>query len=109
MEHIHPGQHGSTFAGNPLGCAVAMEALSVLKEENMIENAFVLGNHLRKRLETLVSEGSLITLVRGRGLLNAIVVDHDHPKLQGHTAYDICKVFKKRGKNIFNVFNYVFV
>eukprot|EP01080_Neovahlkampfia_damariscottae_P008725 gene8725-673_t len=98
MEHIHPGQHGSTFAGNPLGCAVAMEALSVLKEENMIENAFVLGQHLRERLNTLVeSKDSLITLVRGRGLLNAIIVNHDHPQLKGHTAYDICKVFKTRG------------
>lgn len=69
---IQPGQHGSTFGGNPLGVTVAMAALDVLVEEKLAEKAFVLGERLRKNLKTLPP--SLISAVRGRGLLNAIDV-----------------------------------
>ena len=69
---IRPGQHGSTFGGNPLGVSVAMAALDVLVEENLAEKAFVLGERLRKNLKTLPS--NLVSDVRGRGLLNAIDV-----------------------------------
>jgi ornithine--oxo-acid transaminase len=97
MQHIHPGQHGSTFAGNPLGCAVSMEALRVLQEEGMIENAFIQGEYLREKLETLIKKDSLVKLVRGKGLLNAIVIDQEHESMEGKTGYDICKVFKSKG------------
>ncbi|KAJ3295358.1 ornithine aminotransferase [Borealophlyctis nickersoniae] len=90
---IRPGEHGSTYGGNPLGCAVAIAALEVLKEENLAEKADALGKKFRKALEDLKSP--LITKVRGKGLLNAIVIvsPPDHPNL----AYHICLLLKKHG------------
>jgi ornithine--oxo-acid transaminase len=71
---IKPGQHGSTYGGNPLGCKVAIAALKVLEEENLAQNAERLGNILRSEISKRVPK-DIIKLVRGRGLLNAIVID----------------------------------
>lgn len=88
---IKPGEHGSTYGGNPLACAVAMEALQVLKDENLAENAFRLGEILRKELRLISSP--LIQQVRGKGLLNAIVIEEQ----DNFTANDVCYAFKDRG------------
>lgn len=91
MLNIKPGEHGSTYGGNPLACAVAMEALQVLKDEQMAENAEVMGAYLRSSLEALQSP--FIQLVRGRGLLNAIVINHQNPE----AAWDYCLALKDNG------------
>ncbi|KAJ3041044.1 ornithine aminotransferase [Rhizophlyctis rosea] len=88
---IRPGEHGSTFGGNPLGCAVAMAALEVLKEERFAEKADALGKTFRKALEDLNSP--MIAKVRGKGLLNAIVIN----EIGGKTAWHICLLLKHRG------------
>ena len=92
MLTIQPGEHGSTYGGNPLACAVAMEALKVLVEEHMAENAFRLGNILRTELNHIPTD--LIQLVRGKGLLNAIVIDceEDSP-----LAWNICLKLRDHG------------
>lgn len=95
MEVIHPGQHGSTYGGNPLACAVAIAALEVIKEENLAENAFAMGNLFRQRLQSeLVEKCDRVTLVRGKGLLNAIVIN-DSP--ESSTAWDICIKLAENG------------
>jgi ornithine--oxo-acid transaminase len=91
MLNIHPGQHGSTYGGNPLACAVAMEALKVLKEEKMAENAEAMGILLRAELEKL--ENDHIRLVRGKGLLNAVVISHNDPQ----AAWKLCLQLKENG------------
>lgn len=91
MLNIHPGQHGSTYGGNPLACAVAMEALTVLKEEKMAENAEAMGTLLRSELEKL--ENAHIHLVRGKGLLNAVVISHTDPE----AAWKLCLQLKENG------------
>ncbi len=85
---IKPGEHGSTFGGNPLACAVAMEALKVVEDEKLAENAEALGKIFRARMEVLKNKRpDLVTLVRGKGLLNAIVInDSENSK----TAWNIC-------------------
>ncbi|KJA25009.1 hypothetical protein HYPSUDRAFT_76297 [Hypholoma sublateritium FD-334 SS-4] len=94
---IQPGEHGSTYGGNPLGCAVAMTALNVLVEERLAERAFVLGEFFRTAVRDLKSP--LIKEVRGRGLLNAIVIDEASSKKQGkgRTAWQFCLLLKSRG------------
>ncbi len=87
MMTIKPGEHGSTYGGNPLACAVAMEALQVLKDEKMAENAEALGQQFRAAMEALKAKTDKIVLVRGKGLLNAIVIN-DHE--DSHEAWDIC-------------------
>jgi len=77
MMNIKPGEHGSTYGGNPLACVVAMTALQVLKDENMEENATIMGQLLRDELATLKSP--FIKTIRGKGLLNAIVIEHKNP------------------------------
>ena len=72
MLTLRPGEHGSTYGGNPLGCAVAMAALEVLREERLAENAALMGERLRAGLAAIGSDA--VTMVRGRGLLNAIVI-----------------------------------
>jgi ornithine--oxo-acid transaminase len=91
MMTIKPGEHGSTYGGNPLACAVAVAALQVLKEENMVQNAFAMGKLLRDELQKLNSP--LIKLIRGRGLLNAIVINHPNPD----AAWELCLLMKENG------------
>lgn len=94
MMNIRPGEHGSTYGGNPLACAVAMEALSVLRDENLAENAENLGNQFRSAMQALQSKTSLITAVRGRGLLNAIVIDTTE---ESSAAWNICLQLAEKG------------
>ncbi len=94
MMTIKPGEHGSTYGGNPLACAVAMEALQVLKDDKMAENAEMLGQQFRQAMEDLKAKTDKIVLVRGRGLLNAIVIN-DHE--DSHEAWDICVRMAKLG------------
>lgn len=91
MEVIKPGEHGSTFGGNPLACKVAIAALEVIKEEKLAENAERLGKILRRELEAIDTD--MITLVRGKGLLNAIVIK---PK-NGKEAWDVCLKLRDNG------------
>jgi ornithine--oxo-acid transaminase len=94
MLTIRPGEHGSTYGGNPLACAVAIEALNVLVDENLAENAERMGRIFRARMEQLKSRSSLVELVRGKGLLNAIVIK---PFGDQKTAYDVCISMKDNG------------
>lgn len=91
MMNIHPGEHGSTYGGNPLACAVAMKSLAVLKEEGMAENAEAMGQILRAELQNLQSP--YITNIRGRGLLNAIVIQHPNPE----ASWDFCLALMENG------------
>lgn len=91
MMQIKPGEHGSTYGGNPLACAVAMKALEVLRSEKMAENAASMGALLRSELEKLHSP--LIKLVRGKGLLNAIVINHPDPEV----SWELCLHLKELG------------
>lgn len=91
---IKPGEHGSTFGGNPLACKVAMAALQVLKDENLAENADRLGKLFRAEMNKLVDKFDLMTLVRGKGLLNAIIIK---PTKEGKTAWDVCVALKENG------------
>ena len=94
MMCIRPGEHGSTFGGNPLACVVAKSALEVVKEENLVENAFLRGHQFRDRLKNLGEESEFVKKVRGKGLLNAIVIDDDE---DSSTAWDICIKMKDNG------------
>lgn len=91
MLTIKPGEHGSTYGGNPLACVVAITALEVLREENMAENATVMGELLRKELAALQSP--LVTTIRGKGLLNAIVIASENPE----AAWNLCLCLKENG------------
>ncbi len=91
MLNIRPGEHGSTYGGNPLACAVATSSLQVLVEEKMTENAAEQGELFRKLLAELASP--LIKTIRGKGLLNAIVIDHPHPD----AAWEICLQMMQHG------------
>lgn len=93
MLSIEPGTHGSTYGGNPLGCAVALKALEIVEKEKMVERAEQLGQHFRRSLEQLKSP--LIKTIRGKGLLNAIVIDES--QTGGHSAWDLCMLFKEKG------------
>ncbi len=93
MLTIGPGEHGSTYGGNPLGCAVAMTALAILKDENLAENSEILGELFRTEMRRLQQECDLITTVRGRGLFNAIVIKEK----EGKTAWDVCLQFAEKG------------
>ena len=93
MLTIKPGEHGSTYGGNPLACAVAMEALKVLKDEKLSENSEALGIIFRDEMNRLKNESDLITDVRGKGLFNAIVIK----ELNGKTALDVCLKFAENG------------
>lgn len=91
MLQIKPGEHGSTYGGNPLACAVAMKALEVIKSEKMVENSFKMGEILRAELANLNSP--FIASIRGRGLLNAIVIKHENSE----AAWDLCLHLKALG------------
>ncbi|PHH88342.1 hypothetical protein CDD83_7672 [Cordyceps sp. RAO-2017] len=90
---VEPGTHGSTYGGNPLGCAVSIRALELIEEEGMTANAERLGNVFRDGLAALKSP--VIKAVRGKGLLNAIVIDES--ATSGRTAWDLCLLLKKKG------------
>ncbi|HBK71437.1 MAG TPA: ornithine--oxo-acid transaminase [Flavobacteriaceae bacterium] len=94
MQVITPGTHGSTFGGNPLSSAVAIAALEVVKEENLAENAEKLGKLFRDGMQELIKQTNLVKLVRGKGLLNAIVIDDAE---ESSTAWDICMALKENG------------
>ena len=87
MNVIKPGQHGSTFGGNPVAAKVAMTALEVVRDEKLAQNARYLGDLFRSRMQVLVDKYSILSLVRGKGLLNAIVIN-DSP--ESSTAWDFC-------------------
>jgi ornithine--oxo-acid transaminase len=94
MNTIKPGEHGSTFGGNPLACAVTMEALQIVKDENLSQNAQKMGEIFRSRMEMLVDKFDIIKLVRGKGLLNAVVINDSEA---GDTAWNICMKLKEKG------------
>ncbi len=91
---IRPGEHGSTFGGNPLAAAVVMEALQVVKDERLADNATRLGKVFRDRMNALTKKSDLIKLVRGKGLLNAIVINDSE---ESETAWNLCLAFAKNG------------
>ncbi|CBN75232.1 ornithine aminotransferase [Ectocarpus siliculosus] len=93
MLTVKPGQHGSTYGGNPMACRVATAALEVLREEGMAENACLMGERLRAGLRSLNAPG--VELIRGRGLLNAVVVKDDRG--DGTKAWDMCLDLKEKG------------
>jgi len=91
MLTIKPGQHGSTFGGNPLGCKVAVAALEVIKEEKLSENAYAMGIKFRDGLKAM--DLPMMTTIRGKGLMNGVVIE----PFNGHMAYDVCLKLKENG------------
>ncbi|PKR81318.1 ornithine--oxo-acid transaminase [Brumimicrobium salinarum] len=94
MGVIKPGQHGSTFGGNPLAAKVAVAALEVIKNENLAENAYKMGELFRKEMNRIIDKTDLVTKVRGKGLLNAILINDTE---DSSTAWDICMALKENG------------
>lgn len=94
MLTIKPGEHGSTYGGNPMAAAVAIESLQVLLDENLADNAENMGVIFRERMNDLMQKSTLVTEVRGKGLLNAIVIA---PFGNGKTAYDVCLMLNDNG------------
>ena len=94
MLTIKPGEHGSTYGGNPLACAVAMAALQVVEDEQLSENAAYLGEIFRAKMRQMIEKTDLVTLVRGKGLLNAIVIDDTE---ESETAWNICLKLAENG------------
>ena len=90
---VKPGEHGSTFGGNPLACKVGIASLKVLVEEKLAENAERLGAIFREELKAFEKDHEMVDLVRGKGLLNAVVIK---PK-NGKTAWDVCLALKENG------------
>jgi len=94
MNVIKPGQHGSTFGGNPVGSKVAIAALKVIEEENLIQNARKSGVLFRKEMQRIIDGSDLVTTVRGKGLLNAIIINDTE---QSKTAWNLCVALKDNG------------
>jgi len=94
MMCIKPGEHGSTFGGNPLACVVAIAALDVIKNEKLSENAESLGNLFRKEMNRIIKGTKLVSAVRGKGLLNAIIINDTQ---ESETAWKLCCQLKKNG------------
>ena len=94
MLTIKPGEHGSTYGGNPLACQVAIAALKVIKDEDLCKNSELMGEYFRTELKKYISKSKTVKLVRGKGLLNAIVIN-DHP--ESDTAWKICLNLKENG------------
>jgi ornithine--oxo-acid transaminase len=91
MLTLKPGEHGSTYGGNPLASKIAIAALKILQEEKMVENAMMMGELLRRELNAIQSRH--IGIIRGKGLLNAIVIDH----VEKEAAWQLCLELKKNG------------
>jgi len=94
MNVIKPGQHGSTYGGNPMACAVAMEALSIVEDEELMVRARTLGERFRESMQKLVDQEPLLKLVRGKGLLNAVVVNDTE---DSDTAWRLCLALAENG------------
>ena len=94
MNVIRPGNHGSTFGGNPIAAVVAVAALEVVKDENLAENAFELGELFRSEMNKYIETSSIVSLVRGKGLLNAIIINDDE---DSDTAWNICLALRDNG------------
>ncbi|WCO03013.1 ornithine--oxo-acid transaminase [Psychroserpens ponticola] len=94
MNVIRPGNHGSTFGGNPIAAAVAIAALEVVKDEDLAENAFQLGELFRSELNKFIETSSIVNQVRGKGLLNAILINDDE---ESDTAWNICLALRDNG------------
>ena len=94
MNVIKPGQHGSTFGGNPIAAAVAIAALEVVEDEKLAENAEAMGNLFREKLNEYIAKSTIATLVRGKGLLNAVLINDTE---DSSTAWDICVALKDNG------------
>ena len=94
MEVIQPGQHGSTFGGNPMACTVAKEALEVIRDEKLTQNARKLGIKFRNAMQSYIDSSSIVLSVRGRGLLNAIVINDSE---ESKTAWNICLKLMENG------------
>jgi ornithine--oxo-acid transaminase len=94
MGVIHPGQHGSTFGGNPVAAAVAVAALEVVQDENLAANARKLGILFREKMNEYIKSSSIVSLVRGKGLLNDIVINDTD---ESETAWNICVALKDNG------------
>jgi len=94
MNVIKPGQHGSTFGGNPIAAAVAIAALEVVTDEKLAENATYLGNIFREKLDNYIQTSTIATLVRGKGLLNAVVINDTE---ESDTAWNICMALRDNG------------
>lgn len=94
MDVIEPGCHGSTFGGNPIAASVAMAALEVVRDENLAKNAFKLGVLFREKLNEYIKTSHIVKLVRGKGLLNAIVINDSE---EGNTAWNICLALRDNG------------
>jgi ornithine--oxo-acid transaminase len=93
MGVVEPGTHGSTYGGNPLGCAVSIRALELVEEEGLVERAERLGRVFREGVEAFQSP--LVQVVRGKGLLNAVVIDES--KAEGRSAWELCLLLKEKG------------
>ncbi len=94
MNVIKPGEHGSTFGGNPTAAKVSMAALEVIKDENLAENAKVLGDLFRSEMDRIIASSDLVNGVRGKGLLNAVLINDTE---ESSTAWDICVALKDNG------------
>ena len=94
MNVIRPGNHGSTFGGNPVAAAVAIAALEVVKEEKLTENADHLGRVFRAEMNKFIADSTIAKLVRGKGLLNAVVINDDE---DSDTAWNICLALRDKG------------
>jgi ornithine--oxo-acid transaminase len=94
MDVFHPGQHGSTFGGNPLAAAVAISALEVVRDENLAANAFRLGNIFRAEMKIICETSKIASFVRGKGLLNALIINN-----KGHKdlAWEVCLKLAENG------------
>ena len=90
---VEPGTHGSTYGGNPLGCAISLRALELVEEEKLMEKAEQLGNIFREGIASLNSP--VVETIRGKGLLNAVVIDES--AASGRTAWDLCILLKEKG------------
>ncbi|MEJ6545149.1 MAG: aminotransferase class III-fold pyridoxal phosphate-dependent enzyme, partial [Flavobacteriaceae bacterium] len=94
MKVIAPGNHGSTFGGNPVAAQVGIAALEVVKEESLAQNAFDLGNLFRAEIQKYVDQSNIVNGVRGKGLLNAILINDTE---ESDTAWNICLALRDNG------------